>query len=108
MTNAQLYILLTPALVSLFGVFFAAWRTDKRLDDLRADSNRKFDELRADNNRKFDEMSRRFDELRADMNRQFDKTNHTLETIQQDLTRFHGIQSAQESEIGNLKERMKT
>ncbi len=90
MTNAQLYILLAPALVSLFGVFFAAWRTDKRLDDLRADTNRKFDELR------------------ADMNRQFDKTNQLLGLIQQDLTRFHGVQSAHETEIANLKERIKT
>ena len=74
---------------------------DKRLDDLRADTNRKFDEMRADTNRKFDEM-------RADMNRQFDKTNQLLGLIQQDLTRFHGVQSAHETEIANLKERIKT
>ena len=78
MTNAQLYTLLAPALVSLFGVFFAAWRTDKRLDDLR-----------------------------TDMNRQFDKVNYALELIQQDLTRFHGVQSAHEEAIATLKERVK-
>ena len=67
MTNAQLYTLLAPALVALFSVLFAAWRTDKRLDDLR-----------------------------SDMNRQFDKVNSTLQLIQQDLTRFHGMQAAHE------------
>ena len=84
MTNAQLYTLLTPALLSLFGVFFAAWRTDKRLDDLRADMNRQF----------------------ADMNRQFDRINTTLQLIQGDLTRFHGIQSAHDEAIPNLKQRL--
>ncbi len=84
MTNAQLYTLLTPALLSLFGVFFAAWRTDKRLDDLRADMNRQF----------------------ADMNRQFDRINTMLQLIQGDLTRFHGIQSAHDEAITNLKQRL--
>ena len=78
LTNVQLYTLLAPALASLFGVFFAAWRTDKRLDDLR-----------------------------IDMNRQFDKVNAVLQIIQQDLTRFHGVQSAHEEAITTLKERVK-
>ena len=89
MTNAQLYTLLAPALVSLFGVFFAAWRTDKRLDDLRGD------------------MNRQFSDVSRDVNRQFDKVNATLLLIQQDLTRFHGVQSAHEEAIATLKERMK-
>lgn len=91
MTNAQLYTLLTPALVSLFGVFFAAWRTDKHLDDLRADMNRQFTDV----NRRF-----------ADMDRQFDKINATLQLIQGDLTRFHGIQSAHDEAISNIKQRL--
>ena len=89
MTNAQLYMLLAPALASLFGVFFAAWRTDKRLDDLRSD------------------MNRQFGDVTRDVNRQFDKVNATLQIIQQDLTRFHGVQSSHEEAITTIKERMK-
>ncbi len=34
MSNMQLYILLAPSLLSLFGVFFGAFTTNKRLDDV--------------------------------------------------------------------------
>ncbi len=89
MTNAQLYILLAPALVSLFGVFFMSWRSERHIDA------------------KIDSLDKRVTELKGDLNRQFDKVNHTLELIQQGLVRFHGVQSAHEAEISNIKERLK-
>lgn len=40
MSNAQLYILLAPSLLSLFGVFFSAFTANQRLDDIVGRLNR--------------------------------------------------------------------
>jgi hypothetical protein len=51
--------------------------TDDRLDDFRAEMNRRFDEANGEMNRRFDEangeMNRRFDEANGEMNRRFNK-----------------------------------
>ena len=78
MTNAQLYILLTPALVSLFGVFFSAWRTDKRIDDLRQDMKEELKAIRT-----------------------------TIELIQRDLRDFYATQKAHDEAIDTLKKQVK-
>ena len=86
MTNAQLYTLLAPALLAVFGVFFNAWRTDKRIDDLRADMNRQFDK----------------------MDRRFEQVALTLQAIRQDLADGRARLAGHDADIANLKDRIKS
>lgn len=66
------------ALVGLAGMYIHANQLGKRIDDLRADSNKSLDVLR------------------GDMNRQFDK-------MDQDITEWNKIQREQDGRITDLE-----
>ena len=97
MSNNQLYILISPLLVAVFGIFFNAWRTDKRIDDLKAELNSFKSESRSEMN-----------ELRSEINRRFDRIELTLEAIRQDLADQKATLKVHDAEIANLKERLKS
>ena len=85
MTNAQLYTLLVPALLAVFGVFFGSWTTNKRLDDFRADMKEGF----------------------ARVDRRFEQIELTLHAVRQDIADTKGTLRAHDEAIGTLKERVK-
>ena len=73
------------ALVGLAGMYIHANQLGRRIDDLRADSNKSLDVLR------------------GDMNRQFDKADKRFEKIDQDLTEWNKIQREQDGRITDLE-----
>ena len=86
MTNAQLYTLLAPGILAVFGVFFGAWTTNKRLDDFRANMK----------------------DLRADMKEGFARTNLIMDAMRQDIADIKAAQRGHDVDIANLKERFRT
>ncbi len=85
MTNVQLYILMAPAILAVFGVFFGAWTTNKRLDDFRADMKEGF----------------------ARIDRRFEQVELTLQAVRQDIADTKATLRVHEEAIGTLKERVK-
>ncbi|MEO0283862.1 MAG: DUF3782 domain-containing protein [candidate division WOR-3 bacterium] len=60
---------------------------NKRFEELREDTNKRFEELREDTNRRFEEINKRFEELREDTNRRFEEINKRFEELREDTNR---------------------
>ena len=72
-------------------------QVDKRLEEMRIDSNsrfeqvdKRFEEMRIDMNSRFEQVDKRFEEVRADMNSRFEQVDKRFEEINSNMnSRFN-------------------
>ena len=60
--------------------------TDERLDDFRADVDRRFDDV----DRRFDKVDMEFRDLRTEMNARFDRVDARFDSLQRTLLQIAG------------------
>ena len=106
MTDQQLYLLLSPLLLAVFGIFFTAWRSDKRLDDFKAEIVRRFDGLETRIDKLDGRVNSRIDRLDGSVNARIDRLDGDIKGLREDYTRFYGEQRKQQEAIDILKSKM--
>lgn len=106
MANVQLYVLMAPAILAVFGVFFGSWTTNKRLDDFRADMKDMRAEMK-DIRTEMKDLRLEIKEGFARVDRRFEQAELTLQAVRQGLADTKATLRGHEEAIGTLKERVK-
>ncbi len=71
----------------MFAIVIGLFYNNRRLDDLRTDTNKRFDDV----NKRFDDVNKRFDDLRLDINTRFNAMNEDVKELKTDVREIRNL-----------------